>query len=359
MLSQTVYTLNTLLGPQIRFGRPEALLLLVLVPVGWGLFRWARSRRNRERASFVQDKLAERVAYNHSRRLVQIREGLWLVGLGLLIVALANPRVGTRLVEVKREGVDIVVAMDVSLSMRAEDIAPSRLEKAKHEVQGFIQRLKGDRIGLVAFSGAAFLQCPLTTDYSAAKIFLDVLDTDLIPVPGTAVAEAIRTSTNAFLTDLPTQKVIVLITDGEDHERKAVDAAREAADQGIIIYTVGMGTPQGEPIPTVDESGRKTGYKKDEEGTTIVSRLNEELLTEISDVTGGAYYLGTPGESELDKIYGKIYGMEKGEIEAREFTDFEDRFQWFLLPGLVCLLIETILGETRTRRRIQKVLAQG
>ena len=349
-----IHTLNSLFGPQIRFGHPGALLLLILVPVAWILFRLAWHRRKRETDAFVQGNLIEKIAYNHSSLWLRIRETLWIVGLVLLILALANPRIGTRLVQVKREGVDIIVAMDVSQSMQAEDIAPSRLQKAKHEVAGFIQRLKGDRIGLVAFAGSAYLQCPLTTDYSAAKIFLDVMDSDLIPVPGTAIGDALETAMKGFLQGQSTKKVIVLITDGEDHEHNAEDIAREAAKQGIVIYTVGMGTPQGQPIP-VGEGTQGQGYKKDKSGSVIVSKLDEDLLTSIADITGGAYYLGTPGENELDKIYGKIFGMEKGEIEAREFTDFEDRFQWFLLPGLLCFLIEPVLGETRTKRSKRKI----
>jgi Ca-activated chloride channel family protein len=352
-----IHALNTLFGPQIRFGHPEALLLLILIPIVWILFRLARYRRMREMESFVDRKLTNRIAYNHSQPRIKLRETLWIVGFGLLVLALANPRVGTRLVQVKREGVDIIVAMDVSLSMNAEDIAPSRLQKAKHEVGGFIQRLKGDRIGLVAFAGAAYLECPLTTDYSAARIFLDVMDSELIPEPGTSIAEALHTATAGFLQGQSTKKVIVLITDGEDHEKNAEETARDAAKQGIVIYTVGMGTPQGQPIP-IGEGAQNQGYKRDQSGTVIVSKLNEELLSEIADITGGTYYLGTPGEDELDKIYGKIFGMEKGEIEAREFTDFEDRFQWFLLPGLLCFLIEPVLGETRSKRAIRKMLAQ-
>ena len=357
MFSNIIYTLDGLFGPQIRFGHPAALLLLIAIPVGWVLLRLARYRRHRETQAFVDDALVDRVAYNRSLRKLRIRETLLLAGAGLLIVALANPRVGTRLVEVKRVGVDIVVALDVSLSMRAEDITPSRLEKAKHEVQGFIQRLKGDRIGLVAFAGAAYLQCPLTTDYSAARIFLDVLDTDLIPVTGTAIAEALHTAMGGFQAEQSTQRVIVLITDGEDHKSKVIEAARDAAEKGIVIYVVGMGTPEGEPIPIIDAKGRHEGYKKDRDGTTVVSRLDEELLTEIADITSGAYYQGTPGENELDKIYSKIFSMERGEIEAREFADFEDRFQWFLLPGLLCFVAEALVGETRSRRALRRKAA--
>lgn len=357
-MSHFLDSLNSLFGPQIRFGRPEALLLLLAIPAVWVLFRLARRQRQRETESFVRNDLARQVAYNHSARIIRIREMLWLVGAVLLILAFVNPRIGTRLVEVKRQGVDIVVALDVSQSMRAQDISPSRLEKAKHEVAGFIQRLKGDRIGLVAFSGAAYLQCPLTTDYSAARMFLDVLDTGLIPVPGTAIAEALKTSINGFLPGQTSQKVIVLITDGEDHESRVQTTAKDAAEKGIIIFTVGMGNTEGEPIPMVNEQGQNIGYKKDEGGQIIVSRLNEDLLTEIADITGGTYYRGTPGESELDKIYDKIFGMEKGEIEAREFTDFEDRFQWFLLPGLICFLVEAALGETKSKRATKRALAQ-
>jgi Ca-activated chloride channel family protein len=148
-----------------------------------------------------------------------------------------------------------------------------------------------------------------------------------------------------------------LITDGEDHAQKVIEATQKAADQGIVIYVIGMGTPEGEPIPIVDAKGRHEGYKKDQEGTTVVSRLNEELLTEIADITKGAYFQGSPGENELDKIYHKIFSMEKGEIEAREFADFEDRFQWFLLPGLLCIVAEALVGETRSRRALRRKVA--
>jgi Ca-activated chloride channel family protein len=268
-----------------------------------------------------------------------------------LVLALARPQFGTKLRTVKREGLDVVIALDVSLSMLAEDIKPNRLEKAKHEIGTFIDQLQGDRIGLVAFAGRAFVQCPLTLDYGAAKMILDSMTPDLIPVPGTAVAEAIRKAAEAFVGQERKHKVLILITDGEDHGGDPLEAAKAASREGVVVYTVGIGSVQGVPIPVVDERGDPSGFKKDRSGSVVTTKLDEITLEKIALETGGKYHRGTPGESELDKIHEDLSQMEKKNLASKEFAQYEERFQGVLLVTFVLLALESALPE---RRRMKK-----
>ena len=270
----------------------------------------------------------------------------------IIVFSLANPQIGTRLEEVKRTGVDIFIAIDVSKSMLAEDITPNRLDKAKHEIANFIEKLQGDRIGLIAFSGLAFVQCPLTLDYGAAKLFLNDIEVGSVPQPGTAISEAIKTAMRSFTSRELKYKVLVLITDGEDHEEDPIEVAKEATKEGIIIYTVGMGSPQGAPIPEFDKYGQQVGYKKDKDGQIVTSKLDVLTLEKIAFETGGKFYVSTTGEVELDKILDEVNKMEKKELASRKFTQFEDRFQIFLFFVLALLIFETLLSE---RRKIKQV----
>jgi Ca-activated chloride channel family protein len=263
-----------------------------------------------------------------------------------LVIALAGPQVGTKLEEVKREGIDIIVALDVSLSMRAEDISPNRLEKAKYEVSKLINILNGDRIGLVAFAGMAHVQSPLTLDYAAAKLFLRLMDTNLIPQPGTAIGEAIRAASKAFNQNERKHKVLILITDGEDHESKPLEAAEQAAEEGIVIYTIGIGSPQGVPIPVYDKYGNKSGFKKDRSGNVVTTKLDTETLQKIAYATNGKYYISTSGEAELDQIYNEVNQMEKKELSSRQFSQYENRYQIFIALALLLLIVETFLPVT-------------
>ncbi len=272
---------------------------------------------------------------------------LFILGYIFLILAMADPQIGTRLEEVKRKGVDIMIALDVSLSMHAEDVAPNRLEKAKHEVSGLIDILQGDRVGLIAFAGMAHVQCPLTLDYAAAKIFLRDMDTDLIPQPGTALDDAIAKAIRSFDTKDRKHKVLILITDGEGHEGKPLERAKEAAKEGIVIYTIGIGSPEGVPIPVYDRNGRPAGYKKDREGNVVTTKLDVETLQKIAFETNGKYYISSGGESELKKIYAEINKMDKKELKAKRFTQYEDRYQYFVLLALLFFLWETVLPERK------------
>ncbi len=294
-------------------------------------------------------ELIKRILPGYDKRRVVWKNIFFILAYIFLVIALADPQIGTKLEQVKRKGVDIIMALDVSNSMKAEDIKPNRLEKAKHEIVRFIDLLKGDRIGLVAFAGMAHLVCPLTLDYGAAKLFLQMMDTDLIPVQGTALGDAIKVAMKAFNQKDRKHKVLILITDGEDHEGDPVKVAKEAAKEGIIIYTIGIGSPQGVPIPVYDRNGNEVGFMKDRNGNVVTTKLDMATLQKIAFVTNGKYYMATSGQSELEKIYGEINKMEKKELSARKFSQYEDRYQIFALIGLIFVLLEFFL-PVRTRK---------
>lgn len=330
----------------IKFLHPELLWLLLLIPVVAAAWVFLIYRNRNLAAQIVPIPLLNRVAYGQSDWRKWTRMSIWLSAATLLIVAVARPQIGTRLEEVKREGVDVLIAIDVSQSMLCEDYAPSRLESAKFAIQKFVNGLRGDRVGMIAFAGSAVYHCPLTTDYGAVKLLNRVLSTTIVPEPGTAVADAIRMASQAFSEDEDTKsKVLVVITDGEDHEEDATNAASEAHDQGVTIYTIGMGTPSGAPIPQLDASGRKLGYKKDAQGQIIVTRLNEERLVEIAEAGGGKYQRATPGGKELDLIWSDLSKMEQTEFGQMQFTGYEDRFMYFAFPALLLLILEFLIGE--------------
>ncbi len=279
------------------------------------------------------------------KKRVMAKSILFIVAYIFLVIAAADPQIGTKLEEVKREGLDIIVALDVSMSMKAEDIAPNRLEKAKHEISKLIDILHGDRIGLIAFAGMAHVQCPLTLDYSAAKLFLRMMDTNLIPVRGTAIGDAIRKAIKAFSRKEHKYKVLILITDGEDQGSDPVEAAKEAAKEGIVIYTIGLGSLQGVPIPLFDRNGNPAGFKKDRNGNVVTTKLDVATLQKIAYLTNGKYYISSNGETELKKIYADVNKMEKKQLSSHKFSQYEDRFQIFIILALIVLVMETFLPE--------------
>ncbi|MEK6645173.1 MAG: VWA domain-containing protein [Candidatus Firestonebacteria bacterium] len=277
---------------------------------------------------------------------------LLIISITLLILVLAGPQFGSKLVEIKRHGVDILIAVDCSTSMLAEDIKPNRMEKVVSELSGVIEKLQGDRIGIIAFAGVPFVQCPLTLDYSAAKMILQLINTNLIPYPGTAIGEAIRTAIKSFSQKERKYKVLILLTDGEDHNTNPLGAADDARKEGIQIYTIGFGNPQGEPIPIRDETGTVTGYKKDKKGEVIMSKLDETTLQKIALQTGGKYYRASDGEIEVDRIYEDISKMEKKQLTSKTYSKYEDRFQWILFPALLLLIFEFIFPERKMKVKL-------
>jgi Ca-activated chloride channel family protein len=270
---------------------------------------------------------------------------LLIVAVGFLVVALARPQMGVEKIRIQRKGVDILVLLDTSLSMAAQDIKPDRLTRSKMWIGTLIDNLVSDRIGIIAFAGKAFLQCPLTTDYSACKMLLDILHVGTIPVQGTAMADAIRLAVGSFPEKKGFYKVIILVTDGEDHEGKVLEAAEEAAHEGIKIIAIGIGSETGEPLPLLDEQGMPVGYKKDEKGNLVMSRLNREILEAIALKTGGAYFGATPGSFEMSRIMHMLGRMEKEEFGEEWLERFEERFEYPLAFAIFLLAIELSLTD--------------
>ena len=268
-----------------------------------------------------------------------------------LVLALSRPQIGTTLEIMKRSGLDIMVGLDISASMLAEDIKPNRLLKAKHAISSFIDRLEGDRVGLIAFARDSFVQCPLTIDYAAAKLLLDALNVDTISQSGTEINQAIKIAASSFNQEEDKYKVLLFFTDGEDHGKRAIEAAKAAASQGIRIYCVGVGLPdQGTPIPLRQSNGEFRGYKHDRNGKPIVTKLEDAMLREIAQLTNGNYYQATPGEAEIDRLLAEFAAIEKRKIEERQFTQYEDRFQYFLAFALLFLVWEFLLPEARSNK---------
>lgn len=319
------------------FGAPLWLALAVPgLAAAWGLLAWGAARRRRAAAALGHEAVLSRVtedAGTGRRRAAVLR----LSALALAFLALAGPRWGVDLVETRGSARQVVVAVDVSLSMRAADAKPSRLERAKASLSLLLDQLKGDRVGVVAFAGDAQVVCPLTSDVDAAKDLLNALDVGAVPVPGTAIGTAIRAS-SALIGRYPGAKTVVLLTDGEDHGTDPVAAAREAAASGVRLYAIGIGTPEGEPIPL--EGG---GYKKDKRGGTVVSRLGEKTLADAAAATGGAYYRSSPGEDEVADIVAKVKGGDPARGLAGTATRWRDRYAWPLGLAFLLLLLEMAL----------------
>ncbi|MDX1393044.1 MAG: VWA domain-containing protein [Gemmatimonadota bacterium] len=330
-----------------RFGSPGALFALLLVPLLAVFLRIALHARRRALERFADLDLVERLTRTVDHRRRAWKTVLLVVGVALSLVALARPQFGTRLETVRREGMDIVVALDLSESMLAEDIAPNRLERSKLEIQRLISRLDGDRIGLVAFAGRAFVQSPLTSDYGAARLFLNAMDTDLVPVQGTDVGAALEQALDSFRDESLEHRVVVLVTDGEDHEGRVDEMVARAADSGVRVYTVGIGSAEGVPIPEFDERGQQRGFKRDEEGAVVTTRLEEGTLRRIASMTGGRLFRSTPQASELTALVDELEALGGREIDAREITQFEERFQLFLGVAMLLLFLEGLISDRR------------
>jgi Ca-activated chloride channel family protein len=276
-----------------------------------------------------------------------LKFALMVVALLSLIIALADPQTGSRLEKVKRKGIDLMICLDVSNSMLAQDIKPNRLERAKQSIIRLIDNLEGDRLGIIVFAGKAYTQLPITTDYAAAKMFISSINTGLVPTQGTAIAEAIEVAANGF-GESKHNKAIIVITDGEDHEGNVLEQAEAAVKKNIAIYTIGMGLPEGTPIP-VYSGDIQTGYRKDRDGQTIMSKLDETLLQQIASVGKGMYVRATTTETGLNKIFDDISKIEKSEIEEKQFSDYEDRFQYFVALSLFLLILDLFVFERKTQ----------
>jgi Ca-activated chloride channel family protein len=331
----------------VRFAvSTETLILwLLLVPVAASAVLAAATlaRRRRARRRFADDALMRRIAPGVSHERQRLRLFFVVMAVVFLGLAAGRPQIGTKLGVAKRLGVDLLIALDVSDSMRAEDVRPNRLERAKRQAMSLIDLLKGDRVGIVVFSGEAFVQCPLTLDYGAATMLLSAVQPGTLERPGTALGEAIDASVEALSTEPDRSKVLVVMTDGEDHGSEPVEAARRAAEAGIRIYAIGFGSSSGEPIPLDPAEG--TGYKRDSEGDVVMSRLDESTLMEVADASGGRYFRASNTDRELAVIEEEIAKMQQGELESRMMAYYEERFQVPLAVALAFLVAATFIPE--------------
>ncbi|MBO7460253.1 MAG: VWA domain-containing protein [Bacteroidales bacterium] len=329
----------------LRFENPQYLYWLLIIPVLVAIYVLIRLWNKRQFGRFANIKLRGYLVPMFSSARANTKFIIFNLIIALLIIGAANLQSGSKMEKVKREGIDLFLCVDISNSMHAEDIAPNRLERSKQAISKLISKLGGDRIGIIVFAGNAYVQLPITTDYSAAKMFLSTVDTDLIPTQGTEVGRAIELAIKSF-GENEHNKAIVIISDGEDHENgDAVKAAQEAAKHGIKIYTIGMGLDEGAPIPLYNKYGKKTGYKKDKDGNIIITKLDDNILRQIAEIGDGLYVRASNSNVGLDKIYEDINKTEKSEIESNVFTDYEDQFQWFVGAAILLLIIEILLSS--------------
>ena len=333
----------------LRYDNIEYLYLLILIPIIIAaMFLYSRWQKKSIK-QFGDKILLSELMQSHSILRKKIKNLAIILSIIFLIIGLSNPQIGTKMEEVKREGVDLMIAIDLSYSMMAEDIKPNRLERAKQAISRLIDKLEGDRIGLVVFAGEAYIQLPITTDYSAAKLFLSTVNTSIMPTQGTKIGNAIDLCIKSFDSENAQSKAIIIITDGETHDEKAIESAKNAQEKGIYIHTLGMGLSKGGPIPIYNKFGNITDYRKDREGNTIITKLNEQLLQQIAKEGMGTYVRANNSKSGLSLLFDEINKMEKKEIGSMIFTAYKDRFQIFLGIALILLLFDLLLLQRKTK----------
>ena len=341
----------------VHFEHIEYLWLLAVVAAGgllWGYAEWRNRRRLKQ---WADSAMFGRLIPDRSGWRPGLKMTLTLLGAALLVVALANPQFGTRMEKGKRAGSDVAICLDLSNSMMAEDIQPNRLERSKRVVTNLLNGLTGDRVSLVAFAGSSFIQMPLTGDYGATKLFLDDMDCSMISEQGTAIGDAIEKAMQTLgYGDVDREweknkrRAIIVISDGENHEDDAVGAARNAAREGVRVCTIGMGLSEGSPIPEYDGRGRKNNYKRDRNGSIVMTRLNEQMLREVADAGNGVYVHAGNVNSGLSDITNLIAKLDKEEFDEAQFAAYESRYMYPLVAGLLCLLAEVLLFERRNRK---------
>ena len=340
----------------MRFGALNLIWLILLFPLLIVFFRWTIKRKRRDEDLFADHPLWNRLRIGASESKMKLRTILLLAVAALLIFSLLQPRWGYHWEDVTRMGIDLIVAVDTSRSMLADDVKPNRLDRAKREMEDLVQLLKGDRVGLIAFAGSSFVVCPLTLDYGAFRMLVHDLSANTIPRGGTDISGAILKAVESFGTGEGKHKALLIISDGENLEGDYQAAAEEAKKQGIKIFTIGIGNPEGTPIKITSPGG--TSYLKDREGNIVVSKLDESVLQKIAVITGGAYHRATASGMELDRIYtNRIAKMDKKELESTRKKVYEHRYQWPLALALILLVLESIIGNKQGKgllRRIKK-----
>ena len=331
----------------VYLAQSQYLLLLLLIPLlfaGYALFLRLRRRRI---ARFGDETLVKRLMPTASTGKGWLKISLFSIAWLFFVIGLARPQLGARLKEHQSQGVEVMLALDVSNSMLAEDYSPNRLERSKLAISRLVDKLQGDRIGLVVFAGEAFVQLPITADYVSAKIFLNSIDTQSVPIQGTDLAAAMMAAARSFSTQSERSRAIILITDGEDHEGEALEAAKSIAEQGIRIYCIGIGSPQGKPIP---QPGG--GLMKDRQGDIVVTRLDEDILQEIAGIGGGKYVRAGNAEFGLNPIIDDIRALDKEQFNSVVFEDFDEQYMYFFAIALFFLILEFLVPETKARRKL-------
>ena len=327
----------------LQFAHIEYLWLLMLLPISIIIYLVWHQKKKNILAQLADKRITSVLLPNRNSKKTHIKFGLYLLSLVCFVFALAQPQLGTKQEKIKRKGIDIVIALDLSNSMLAQDIAPNRLQKSKLFIQELLEKLDGDRIGLVIFAGKAYTQMPLTIDYSSMLMYLRSINTHTVPVQGTALEEALKQSDVLFNKKDKKYKAVILITDGEDHEENAIDIAEDMASTGTKIITIGAGTKQGGKIPVTDNQGNIIEYKKDTDGNEINTTLNENMMQALAKAGKGNYYILDNAKLVADLVSKDIAKIETKTINEKVFTNFVEQFQYFVLIGLIFLLINLFI----------------
>lgn len=324
------------------------LLALGLIPVFLVIYLLMRRWRKKTLKNYGDLKVISQLFPDVSIYKKNLKFIFFSIAFLFLVIGIVNPQIGTKLEEVKRKGADIMICLDVSNSMKAEDLTPNRLERSKLAISKLVDKLDGDRIGIIVFGGEAYVQLPITSDYSAAKLFMESINTNMIPTQGTDIGKAIDMAVESFGKDEGKNKAIIIITDGENHEEDAVRAATEAGEKNIAIHTIGMGSENGAPIP-VYKGNVQEGFKKDKDGNTIITKLNDQALKEIADAGNGIYVRATNSDAGLNNVLDELDKLEKKQFESKMFSDYEDRFQWFIAIAFILFLTEIFITERKSK----------
>jgi len=331
-----------------RFAHPDALYLLLMLPVMILIFIFNEIRKRKARKRLGEVRLINSLMPELSDVRTIVKFGIQLLAVLAGVIILARPQFGSRLEDIRKQGVEVIIALDVSNSMLSEDIQPDRLTRAKQAISRLVDNLDNDKIGLVVFAGDAYTQIPITTDYVSAKMFLSTIGPEMVPKQGTAIGAAISLGAKSFSPGEGKSRAMIIITDGENHEDDPVSAAENAAKQGIIIHTIGIGSTEGVPVPV--NTGGKKEYLKDIDGNTVISKLDEDILKKIALSTGGSYVRASNTNIGLDQIFGDIRKMKTQELESTQYTDYNDQFQIFAAFALFLLLADFIVMERKNRR---------
>ncbi len=339
---------------RFKFANQEFLIYGGLTVLFLILLFWMMQILRRKKIHKLGDKnVVLQIISGMSNSRIIISFILLLLSISFIFIGMARPQFGTKLEEVKQKGVEIILALDVSNSMNAEDIKPSRMERAKYAILKLINKLEGDRLGIIIFAGDAYVQLPLTADYGAARMFVSNVSTDLVQKQGTAIGSAIDLAKKSFTKDSKAGKALIIITDGENHDDNALDKAKEAVKNGVTIYTIGMGLAEGSPIPIVNRYGQKD-YQKDRNGKTIITKLNEKMLTSLATIGNGIYVRASTSNTGLNKLYEEIHKLQRQKFKSKKFAEYNEQFQYFFGIAFLLMLLEIFILP-RGSKRLEKL----